>query len=182
MRMIGNLSERNFKGMVSNNLITNCSISTDNIAKTRTIFGPDFASVRGNTAHSWTPEPVVADYVAVARSVIEKNKVAPMTADVFLVDGVAVLLTVSRQIKLITAKHVTTYIAKGLTKYLECVLEFYLHVWFNMLNGWGILKNAKGVVHCCVLHNGCQGTYEQDQESHLHNQRKNKRNCGDATI
>jgi hypothetical protein len=43
--MMGNPSEKDYKGMVSNNLIANCPINSQDVANARTIFGPDLASV-----------------------------------------------------------------------------------------------------------------------------------------
>ena len=62
--MAGNLSKKDYKGMVSNNLILNCPITSKDVSKARTIFGPDLASIRGKTVQR-APEPVVTDYVAV---------------------------------------------------------------------------------------------------------------------
>ena len=62
--MMGNPSEKDYKGMVSNNLIANCPISSKDVSNARTIFGPDLASIRGKTVQR-APEPVVTDYVAV---------------------------------------------------------------------------------------------------------------------
>jgi hypothetical protein len=49
MGLIGNPSENNVKGMVSNNMITNCPATTTAITNARSIFGPDLASIRGKT-------------------------------------------------------------------------------------------------------------------------------------
>ncbi len=43
--MIGNLSEKDYRNMVSSNLIANCPFSTSNITNARAIFGSDLASV-----------------------------------------------------------------------------------------------------------------------------------------
>ncbi len=48
-RMIGNPSEKDYKGMVSRNLITNCPITTTNISNARAMIGPDLTSIRGKT-------------------------------------------------------------------------------------------------------------------------------------
>jgi hypothetical protein len=47
--MMGNPSEKDYKGMVSNNLIANCPITSRDVSNARTIFGPDLASIRGKT-------------------------------------------------------------------------------------------------------------------------------------
>ena len=103
MGLIGNPSENDFKGLVSNNMITNCPITTTAITNALNIFGKDLASVRGKTVR-WAPAPVAGDYVAVPKGIIDKNKSVTLAAAVFFVDGIAFLLTVSRNIKFITAK------------------------------------------------------------------------------
>ena len=117
MGLVDNPSKNDFKGMVSNNKIKNCPITTIAITNACSIFGPDLASVRGKTVRH-APAPVVGDYVAVPKGVVEINKMVTLAADVFFVNGIAFLLTVSRNIKFITAEHVATHIAKSLT--LSC--------------------------------------------------------------
>jgi hypothetical protein len=131
MGLIGNPSENNFKGLVSNNTITNCLVTTTAITNARNIFGKDLASVRGKTVQ-WTPAPVVGDYVAVPKGVIEKNKTVTLAANVFFVDGIAFLLTVSRNIKFIMAKHVATHTAKSLSKHLDCIIQVYMRAGFSV--------------------------------------------------
>jgi hypothetical protein len=116
--MIGSHREKDYKGMVSGNLITNCPVTTTNISNIRAMFGPDLASIRGKTVRR-TPAPMVAHYVAVPRSLVEINKVIMMAADVFFVDGTAFLLTMSGRIKFITAEHVPVRTAKSLAKHLD---------------------------------------------------------------
>ena len=62
--MMGNPSKKDYKTMVSNNLIPECPITSTDITNARAIYGPDLPSVRGKTVRM-TPGPVVADYVAV---------------------------------------------------------------------------------------------------------------------
>jgi hypothetical protein len=47
--MIGNPSKKDYKGMVSDNLITNCPVTTANINNAHAMFGPDLTSIRGKT-------------------------------------------------------------------------------------------------------------------------------------
>ncbi len=54
---------------------------------------------------------------------MERNKIVTLAADVFFVDGMAFLLSMSRQIKFITAKHVATCMAKSLSKHLTQVVQ-----------------------------------------------------------
>ncbi len=48
----------------------------------------------------------MSEYVLVPREVVEWNKIVTLAADVFFVDGTSFLLSMSRQIKFITADYV----------------------------------------------------------------------------
>jgi hypothetical protein len=131
MGMIGNPSEQDFKGMVRGNMIHNCPITTKAIISARAIYGPSLESVRGKTVRQM-PAPVVADYVAVPKEIVERNKIVTLAADVSFVDGMAFLSTVSRQIKFIAAKYNAVCTAKSLSKHLERVIQVYTRAGFNM--------------------------------------------------
>jgi hypothetical protein len=128
--MIGSPNKKDYKVMVSGNLITNCPVTTANINNAHAIFNPDLANIRGKTVQQ-TPTLVEADYVAVPCSLVESNKVVTMTADVFFVDGTPFLLTMSRRIKFITVEHVSIRTAKSLSKYVDQVLQVYRQTGFN---------------------------------------------------
>ena len=101
-------------------MIENCPVSSTDVSNARAIFGPDLASVRGKTVRR-TPAPVVAEYVAVPKSIIDRNKMVTLAADVFFVDGTGFLMTVSRNIKFITAEYVATRTAKNLSIHMDQV-------------------------------------------------------------
>jgi len=129
--MIGNPDKKDFKNMVSRNMIQNCPVTTTDITNALAIFGPDLTSIRGKTVRR-TPAPVVADYVAVPRALVEQNKVVTLAADVFFVDSTAFLITVSQRIKFITAEHVQVRTATSLSKHLTRVLQVYEHARFKV--------------------------------------------------
>jgi hypothetical protein len=129
--MIGNPSKGDFKGIVSRNLIKNCSVTTTDITNACKIFGPDLASIRGKTVQQ-TPAPVVADHVAVPCSLVEQNGIVTMAADVFFVDGTAFLVTLSRWIKFITVEHVPVRTAISLSKHITRVLQVYERAGFRV--------------------------------------------------
>ena len=116
--MMGNASKKDFKGMVSNNMVPNCPIDCHDIAYAHNIFGPDLASIRGKTVRH-TPAPVVADYVAILRGIGERNRIVTMAADVFFVDGIAFLVMLSQEIRFVTAEHIPVRTAKSLSKHLD---------------------------------------------------------------
>ncbi len=116
--MLGNPSEKDYQGLVSGNLINNFPFSSPDVSNARAIFGADLASVRGKTARK-KPAPVVGDYVAVPRTLVQANKVIMLVADVFFVDGTPFLLTVGRRLKFVTAEHVPVRTAKSLSKHIK---------------------------------------------------------------
>jgi hypothetical protein len=102
--MLGNPCKEDFQGVVSGNLIPNCPIAGANISNARKIFGPDLASIHRKTVQ-WKPAPVVADYVAIPWQLVDAKEAVTLAADVFFVDGIAFLITVSRRIKFVTTEH-----------------------------------------------------------------------------
>jgi hypothetical protein len=129
--MLGNPSKKVFQGLVSSNLIPNCPIAHGNISNARNIFGPDLASIRGKTVQR-TPAPVVADYVAILWQLVDANKAVTLVADVFFVDGIAFLITVSRRIKFMTTEHLPVRTATSLSKHLQQVLLVYGRAGFRV--------------------------------------------------
>ena len=103
--MMGNPSKKDYKGLVSNHLISNCPVTATNITNSQTIHGSALASVRGKTIQRAAAQ-VVIDYMAVPHLLVEQNKMVTLAVDVFFVDGTAFLMTISRRIKFITAEHV----------------------------------------------------------------------------
>ncbi len=112
-------------------MISNCPATTTAITNAHSIFGPDLSNVRGKTMQR-APAPVVGDYVAVLKGVIDQNKTVTLAADVFFVDGIAFLLTIMRNIKFIMANRVATCTAKSLSNHLESVLQVYIQASFSI--------------------------------------------------
>ena len=62
---------------------------------------------------------MAGDYVAVPCSLVERNRIITMAADVFFVDGTAFLIRLSRNVNFITAEHTLVCTAKALVKHIE---------------------------------------------------------------
>jgi hypothetical protein len=120
--MIGNPSKGDYRGLVSSNMISNCPIAPTDITNARVIFGPDLASDWGKTVHQ-TPAPVVADHVAVPHTVVERNKVVAMAADIFFVNGTPFLVMLSRNIKFVMVEHLPVRMTNTLVKHIKRVLH-----------------------------------------------------------
>jgi hypothetical protein len=129
--MLGSPSEKDLQGLVSSNMIENCPFTSTDMSNAKAIYGPDIARTRGATMRR-APAPVVADYVAVPRLLVDAHKVLTLAADVFFVDGTAFLMTVSRRLKFITAEHVPVRTATQLSKHIKRVLEVYGRAGFRI--------------------------------------------------
>ena len=68
---------------------------------------------------SCTPAPVVMNYVEVPLLLVERNRVIAMAADVFFKNSIAFLMTLSRNIRFVTAKHSQVRMAKALVNHME---------------------------------------------------------------
>ena len=79
--MIRNPSKSNYKGMASRSMIKSCTITPAGITNAQDMFGPDLPSVRGKTVRR-TPAPVVAEYVAVPQSLVERNNMITLVGDI----------------------------------------------------------------------------------------------------
>ena len=129
--MIGSRSKSDYKTMMCNNMVRNCPISQHNVSNARTMFCPQLAGVRGKTTRIKL-EPVVKEYVAIPRDFIVRIKKITLSADVFFVDVITFLLTLSCQIKFVTVKHTPSCTAKHLSIHVKRVLRVYHHAGFTV--------------------------------------------------
>ena len=64
--MTGSPSEKNYRGMISSNMIKNCPIDSTYVSNSRAILGPDLSSVKGKTVQR-KPKSIVEEYIAVPK-------------------------------------------------------------------------------------------------------------------
>ena len=83
--MIGHLSERYFKSMVSNNLIQNFPITASDITNSHTMFGPKLAGTRSKTLQQ-NLDRLVMDYVSVRKDFHKLHKLVTIVSDVMFVN------------------------------------------------------------------------------------------------
>ena len=114
--MIGHPSERDFKSMVSNNMMQNFPITASAVTNAHTTFGNNLAGTRGNTVRQ-NLDRVVMDYVAVPRVFLKLHKFVTVVTDLMLVKNVVFLISMYCGIKSATIEHMTTRTAKKLSKY-----------------------------------------------------------------
>ena len=123
--MVGNPTEKEFKGMVRERLIINCPITVQDIENANHIFGPDLANLRGKTTRK-KPEHVRVDYVEIPRDLVDMHKYVTLVADMIFVNGLPFLVNSSRGISLVTIEYLPSRTAKRLALTLERVIKVYI--------------------------------------------------------
>jgi hypothetical protein len=122
--MLGHPTDRKFLGMVCSNMISNCSITENTVKNANLIFGPDLAGVRGRTVRR-PPEPVRIEYVQTPRMILDWHRIVTLAVDGMFMNGVSFLVSMSRGLNLITAKHTPSQTAKNLAAGISRIMELY---------------------------------------------------------
>jgi hypothetical protein len=117
-------TDREFAGMVRENLIANCPVTVHDVHNANHIFGPNLANLRGKTTRS-KPEHVRVEYIKVPRNIIHLHKYVTIVADVMFVNGLPFMVTSSRGISLITIQFLPSRTAKSLANSITRVLQIY---------------------------------------------------------
>ncbi len=122
--MIANPTEREFAGMVREQLLTNCPITVHNVDNANRIFGPDLANLRGKLSRT-KPERVRVEYVQIPWEFVQLHKYVMLVADVMFGNGLPFLVTSSRGLSLVTIEHLPSRTAEHLALTLERVFRIY---------------------------------------------------------
>jgi hypothetical protein len=102
--MIANPTEREFAGMVHEQLLTNCPVTVRDIDNANQIFGPDLTNLRGEMTRT-KPERVRVEYLQIPWDFVQLHKYVTLVADVMFVNGLPFLVTSSRGLSLLTIEH-----------------------------------------------------------------------------
>jgi len=127
--MIANPTEREFAGMVREQLLTNCPVTVRDVDNANQNFGPDLANLRGKMTRT-KPERVRVEYVQIPRDFVQLHKYVTLVADVMVMNGLPFLVTSLRDFSLVTIKHLPSRTAKRLVQTLERVFRIYLTAGF----------------------------------------------------
>jgi hypothetical protein len=132
MSMVVTPSPRDFEGMVRLNMLKDYPVTNDNIKNANKIFGTDLATIRGKTV--WRrPKRVIMDYVNIPRLLVDANQRVTLAADVMFVNLVPFLVSVSRNINLITIEHAPSpRTASSLGSLLQRIILVYARAGFTV--------------------------------------------------
>ena len=129
MGMVASPSERNFQALVRLNMLKDCPVTNDDILNAHTIFGPDLASIRGETVRR-KPTHVLTNYVDVPRNFIQFNQLVTLLADIMFFNGVSFLVSALRSINLIMIENAPCRMASQLGHLLLRILWVYTRAGF----------------------------------------------------
>ena len=101
---VGHPSTADLKNIIKANLIANCPVSPDDVERAEKIFGPSVPILKGKTTRT-TPDAVVAEYIAVPRSILAANQQVTLCMDLFFVNKVPFFHTLSDHLKFTTVAH-----------------------------------------------------------------------------
>ena len=125
MGMVASPSPHDFQHMVHHNYLKDCPVTNDDIKTADTIYDPcTLAEIRGKMV---CPKPtrVVTDLVEIPRSFFTHHNKVTLVADVMFVNGIAFLVSASRNITLITIEHAPTRTASHLGSILNRIIRVY---------------------------------------------------------
>ena len=72
------------------------------------------------------------EYIAVPKKLVSSHKFISIAADVFFVNGIVFLITVSIKLKFVTVEHTLVRTAKSLVKRIKRVLQIYNRARFTV--------------------------------------------------
>jgi hypothetical protein len=122
--MIANPTEREFAGMVREQLLTNCPVTIHDVDNANQIFGPDLTNLKGKATRT-KPERVQVKYVQIPWDFAQLHKYVTLVADVMFVNGLPFLVTSLQGLSLVAIEHLQLRTAKRLVHTLERVFRIY---------------------------------------------------------
>jgi hypothetical protein len=101
---VGHPSTQDLKSVIKLNLIANSPVTTEDVDRAETIFGPSLPILKDKTTHQ-SPQSVQTDYVAVPESILSANQYVTLFGDIFFINKVPFFATVSDHLKFTTMEH-----------------------------------------------------------------------------
>jgi hypothetical protein len=93
---IGRPSTKIFLQIISNNLLPNCPVTTQDVLNAECILGPDVGSLKGETVRRW-PIPVADHLVSIPAELMQMYCEVTLSGDIMFVNWIAFFVTKSRK-------------------------------------------------------------------------------------
>ena len=116
---------------LKNNGLLNCPVTPANVKAAEQIFGPDIRSLKGKTTQR-NPPIIDSPITSVPASVLEWYRNFTLCIDIMYVNQVAMMISVSRNIKFATIQAIPSNKTAILIKGVKGILQIYQRNGFNI--------------------------------------------------
>ena len=121
---MGRPSTTTFLDLLKKNGIANCPVTPADVEAAEYIFGPDIGSLKGKTTRR-SPPIVDSPVTAVPADVLQKYRKVTLCVDIMYVNRVAMLVSISREIRFGTLEVIPNNKSTVLMKGLKSILQVY---------------------------------------------------------
>ena len=123
--LVGRPAHATFTKMIRENQLQNCPITVDDANRALKIYGPDLAALRGKTTRT-TPAHVPSNQLQpIPSEIMEAHKNVTLCFDIFFVDGLTFVATVSRSLHFLTVEHIASRAIKNVLTCIKRVNNIY---------------------------------------------------------
>ena len=134
--------------IIKNGMITNCTVTLEDIAVANDIYGPNIKSVIEKTTRATSGELITLP-TPVPPEILARHPNVVVSADTMYVNDVAFLATVSKPVDYVTAQALTSESTSNLKKSTDRVLSLYKSRGFDVTR-----IDADGQFECLEEHCG----------------------------
>ena len=153
-RIIGSPSPRDFRHIVQTKQVTNCPLTIEDVKIMEKIYGPDVYTLKGKTVQRPPPPVVTSDYVKIPRALKEAHKGVILYADNFFIDGVPMMITLSKNLCYGTSRYLPNQEKMDLLGALDAVFSVYNAAGFKIKE-----FHADPQFECCRVELEKEGIY-----------------------
>ena len=99
-------------------MITNCSVTLDEIKNQNTIFGPNVLSLKRKMVRR-QPKTLVSNYIKILKEMLKLHNTVLVSEDMVFFNGMGFLVSIPRHLKFITVQYIVKRATDNISKYLE---------------------------------------------------------------
>jgi len=130
---LGRPSQAAYLHLVKNHLLHDCPITVDDVKRYYYIYGKDSAYIKGHAVRNQPRRVDSATTVPIPSNVLQWHMDVELCVDIFFVQGLVMLHTVSRKIHFRTVEELPSRSYKHILSGLQRVFNLYLGRGFNVL-------------------------------------------------
>ena len=124
-------SMKDFKWVLRSNQIRNCPVAAQDVDVAHKIWGKNIAALKGKTTRS-KPEVVARDSIKIPTKLLNLHREVFMTADIFFVNKIPFLLTMSRKICFTAVNHLANRTVPEIFKAFKNICQHCLQRGFRI--------------------------------------------------